>query len=98
MGSQFPDNGPQAKNSPRTVCDGCYAHISTIGASQILCNQYVQYQNFAAATMNPDPDAPRTDQFEKNSIDSMSTKVKAMVADLLKNCTSEKRYDRPIIL
>jgi SWI/SNF-related matrix-associated actin-dependent regulator of chromatin subfamily A3 len=91
MGAQFPDVGPQAVHYSRMLCEGCYAHISTMGSNQMFRNQYLQYRNFAA-TMNQDPDTHMAEQYEASSIESMSTKVKALVADLFKHCDNEKRY------
>jgi SWI/SNF-related matrix-associated actin-dependent regulator of chromatin subfamily A3 len=89
-GFRFPNVGACDIQPPRMLCEGCYFHISAFGSGQMLCDQYMQFQDFDVTTSSsPAPFMPI--ERDATSIDSMSTKVKALVADLLKNRYNEKR-------
>jgi SWI/SNF-related matrix-associated actin-dependent regulator of chromatin subfamily A3 len=87
---QFPDIGLQASHPSRTLCEGCYAHFSNISSTEIFFNQYLQYQDLPA-TIDEDLDTAMADQYETNKIHSMSTKIKALVANLAQHYENEKR-------
>ena len=96
MDSQFPDAATRAMQSSRSLCDGCNSQINIMGTSHVLNDQYVQIQNFDVSMSSSPAATPMDVSQEPTNIESMSTKIKTLVADLSTHCYNEKRSIRSI--
>jgi SWI/SNF-related matrix-associated actin-dependent regulator of chromatin subfamily A3 len=91
MGSQFPDADSRALQSSRSFCEACYSQSNPLTSSQVLGDPFLQLPTFDMS-MSSIPATPMDVDQETSNIDLMSTKVKAVVADLSAHSCNEKRF------
>jgi SWI/SNF-related matrix-associated actin-dependent regulator of chromatin subfamily A3 len=94
MGFYFPDTRTRGMQSSRALCEGCYSQRSASKSIRALRDQYTQFESLED-TMTSSSSSPTSitefDQ-ETTNIESMSTKVKALIADISVHCYDEKRF------
>jgi SNF2 family DNA or RNA helicase len=94
MDSQFPDAETRAMQSSCSLCKGCYSQVNTMDPSNVFTDftdQCMQLPNFDISMSSFPSTLTEVDQ-ETTNIESMSTKIKALVADLCRHCHNEKRF------
>jgi hypothetical protein len=96
MGSQFTDAGSRAMQSSNSLCEGCHSQANLLGQSHMIGDPFMQPPSLDILMSSSPADPMEVDQDTIN-IDSMSTKVKALVADLSTHCCNEKRSVQPNI-
>ena len=93
IGSQFTDVRDRVIQTSRMLCEGCCAQIGTTSPNQIFYDQYMQSHKVITPMASvPDTDTPMAIYQETANMELMSTKVKALIADLCKHCYNEKWY------
>jgi SWI/SNF-related matrix-associated actin-dependent regulator of chromatin subfamily A3 len=78
----------------RMLCEQCSSQMGCIGLGQKSWHHRNQFANQASTCPSPVP--AMEEDHDMTSIDFMSTKVKALVADIVNHYLNEKRFAIPI--
>lgn len=73
-----------------TICSQCITQLDDVGGGQLSWNQMESFEPLGTTACSPLL-SPNSDITSSDPIDSMSTKIKALIVDLLKHIDTTKR-------